>query len=462
MALTERYVSALAGGGGDGSVGTPWTWAEMLTTAAAGDRCNVKADGTYARTTDTDAFTNAGTISSPILVRGYTTTPGDGNQGRANGGTGALVTTHMPSITYTTGNLTPNKDCVLWESLQITVSNKNGYAVYAGSGIKDVFYNCVIVNSTNNSSAGALLLGNGSRAIGCDISQTGDAGSYAVSGNLNVIDSCRLYSKGGSGFVTTNVGYNTVISNCIIHNSVIGVHQANNAGAAVIVLNTTIYACATGVKADARAFSNIPVVVNCCITDCGIDFDNGYSATAVNSLLRINTRTRDNTTPANGFGDWPNWEPVTADTGGPETDYNAAGSQDFRLINNAPGAGMGTMGNDIGAHKEMTDYPAVGAVLESDTVDGAAGTYHEAAEAEVQSGVTFGPAEAYTGTLALPAEADVEAGVEYGDSAEFTGTFVVPAEADVEAGVEYGDSAEFTGTYSGGGTAGMASVIRSA
>jgi hypothetical protein len=46
------------------------------------------------------------------------------------------------------------------------------------------------------------------------------------------------------------------------------------------------------------------------------------------------------------------------------------------------------------------DFPAVGNVTEDDTVNGSAGTYHEAAEAEVQAGVTFGAGEALTGTYA--------------------------------------------------------------
>jgi len=44
------------------------------------------------------------------------------------------------------------------------------------------------------------------------------------------------------------------------------------------------------------------------------------------------------------------------------------------------------------------DFPDVGSVIESDTVNGSPGTYHEATPAEVQLGVTFGPAETYTGT----------------------------------------------------------------
>ena len=44
------------------------------------------------------------------------------------------------------------------------------------------------------------------------------------------------------------------------------------------------------------------------------------------------------------------------------------------------------------------DFPGVGNVTEDDTVNGATGTYHEATEAEVQSGVTFGALSALTGT----------------------------------------------------------------
>lgn len=46
----------------------------------------------------------------------------------------------------------------------------------------------------------------------------------------------------------------------------------------------------------------------------------------------------------------------------------------------------------------VTDYPDVGNVTEDDTVNGAAGTYHEATTAEVQSGVAFGASSALTGT----------------------------------------------------------------
>lgn len=46
-------------------------------------------------------------------------------------------------------------------------------------------------------------------------------------------------------------------------------------------------------------------------------------------------------------------------------------------------------------------FPAVGNVIEAvDRGDGTVGTYHEATVAEVQSGVTFGPSQTYTGTYA--------------------------------------------------------------
>jgi hypothetical protein len=47
MAITERYVTAAAAGGGDGSEGSPWTLAEALANVAKNERLNIKADSTY-------------------------------------------------------------------------------------------------------------------------------------------------------------------------------------------------------------------------------------------------------------------------------------------------------------------------------------------------------------------------------------------------------------------------------
>ena len=38
MAFVQNYVSALAGGGGDGAIGTPWTLAESIASLAAGEQ----------------------------------------------------------------------------------------------------------------------------------------------------------------------------------------------------------------------------------------------------------------------------------------------------------------------------------------------------------------------------------------------------------------------------------------
>lgn len=46
----------------------------------------------------------------------------------------------------------------------------------------------------------------------------------------------------------------------------------------------------------------------------------------------------------------------------------------------------------------VTDLPALASILETDTLDGVPGTYHEALTGEVQYGVTFGPSQSYTGT----------------------------------------------------------------
>jgi hypothetical protein len=82
MAFTERYVSSLAGGSGNGtSEASPYTFAQMLAligsaTSQASVRFNIKADGNYARSGG-DAFDSGsgGAITGPCVMRGYKTTP---------------------------------------------------------------------------------------------------------------------------------------------------------------------------------------------------------------------------------------------------------------------------------------------------------------------------------------------------------------------------------------------------
>lgn len=83
MVLVERFVSSLAAGGNDGSTEVlAWTFAEMLAQMVAGQRSNVKADGTYTLAgAGNQTFVAVGaTDLAPFIIEGYTTTPQDGGR----------------------------------------------------------------------------------------------------------------------------------------------------------------------------------------------------------------------------------------------------------------------------------------------------------------------------------------------------------------------------------------------
>jgi hypothetical protein len=69
--MATYYVSALATGGGDGSIGNPWTLAEMPAGVTDRDKVLIKADGEY-------TISSGLTINvTHLALEGYGTTPGD-------------------------------------------------------------------------------------------------------------------------------------------------------------------------------------------------------------------------------------------------------------------------------------------------------------------------------------------------------------------------------------------------
>lgn len=200
MAYTEKYVTTTGAGAHDGtSEANAWDWAEMLTNLAAGSRANVKA-GTYPRTTTADTFSNAGTVTNPMAIRGYNSAIGDlESAGRS---ASALVTTNFPDLTYTTGRLTLPAEMVV-ECMDIAGAPT---AALVTMGVLSSLRKCRVVN-THASDAGAHgVQSPGSDACfvhDCDVqtdsSNAGAAAIYVVSSTATIIRSRFRAPSGGIG-----------------------------------------------------------------------------------------------------------------------------------------------------------------------------------------------------------------------------------------------------------------------
>lgn len=78
MALNDVYVDFAGSGTDSGTLANPWlSPSSMNSGVSAGDRVNIKFASRYTLTS-TQVFTFAGTTGSPIVIRPYTSTAGDG------------------------------------------------------------------------------------------------------------------------------------------------------------------------------------------------------------------------------------------------------------------------------------------------------------------------------------------------------------------------------------------------
>jgi hypothetical protein len=345
MALVERYVSALAAGGGDGTVGTPWTLAEAAAAAVASDRVNIKADGIYTLAADF-VPSNGGTTAAGIFWRGYKTTITDGYQGHNTDGT--LVATNFPTIACGSSFKISNPAYYGHQfiCLNITGSKASDYVLTDGGGGGVILF-CIITHSGNNGYA-VELAGAGARILYSEINSTLYGVYLTAAGNACI--GCRVSASaaGGAGILLGQASYLQAINNVIFDCGAHGISLANFSSYALVLGNTIVNCVGSGID----KYSGVSELFEAenIITGCGVGRSLGVSIVCWKSVF---DRTRDNGADT-GTGDWPIYSEITTDTGGDETDYVDAVGGDFRLIVASPATRAGAFGvNNIGALCEL-------------------------------------------------------------------------------------------------------------
>lgn len=383
MAFTEKYVSSVAGGSGNGlAAGTPFTWQQMITeilsvtgTGGRGFRYNIKADGTYNRgSTADDLSASSGTNASPIYMRGYLTTIGDGYLGRSSAG--ALITTNMPTVDYNAGGAF-FKPPVYSVTESIIVKNSSttggGNWVLFDNDHKSAVIACVITSARNGNDSKVMNLGGDYAVVfECDIFQTATSGltmeanTFQNSGGR--ADSCRIICS----CPTVKCGIK-LDNQCAIFSSLIkgagggtGVYY-DDSNRMINLRNCTITGWQDGIWYNTANTDNLNWIAGNMITDnsrYGVNINASWCG-----IIGPN-RTRDN---VSGDTSIPgeNWALagrifplVTTDTGGPETDYTNAAANDYSLIAASPAKDANRPKNsDLGCYGLPTTVTGGGSAL---------------------------------------------------------------------------------------------------
>jgi hypothetical protein len=280
MAYTERYVTTSATGfGGGTSEGDSWTLDQAYANQAAGTRINVKA-GSYILVSTLTANIS-GTITDPIVWRGYKTTPGD-MDGKPT--STAVPSTDIPLLSVSGDNIyiltdgdyqkhanfaftgaynKPAHFCrtrfALWENCQWEHTGTSYQAIDLIYGANNTFVGCSF-RLTNTSSTSNAVATNYNTFIGCYFANadTDQRVVYATN-SLNLFN-CIIST--GSEAVYNNSGFGILnyIGNTI-YNTTNGFEHRN--GQQAIVMNNLFHTCTNAITTIGSTFTDMsPWVIN--------------------------------------------------------------------------------------------------------------------------------------------------------------------------------------------------------
>lgn len=333
MAYAQKYASSAGGGLHDGSSeANAWAFSEILTNAVAGDYVNYKNDNHTVPTAS--AMTNTGTYASHITIAAYKTTPGDLDGLGRNSDT-SLNTTDFPTLTLS-GTFPIATSFIVFQNFIMSGTYPNEM-IGAGPSDKLVFINCEFRHTVDSAFATTIRCDDQLNLINCDMYISGGSFSNLVRADYHgYMKGCRFIVSGTTANYLFRV--NTVVmSGCIISGNENDIVNLNNTLYLSVLEENTFYDCGDILRLPNAAPNTLPIMINNHGTDSYRWINNQYSATSDIALIEVNNRTRDITIPRTGVGAGVLLGEVTADTGGPETDYTDYVNNDLTLKTTAAG-----------------------------------------------------------------------------------------------------------------------------
>lgn len=408
MAIQNRYVNASAVGGGNGLAdGTAWTLTEAFANATPGTIVWVKK-GSYS-VVATLAPTNAGTVGSPIIFRGYNVTPGDLTGARLSNG--ELDVSNYPTITVANGiHININTSYTNLENLNIIGAFTATSTVIVSTGTAAYLDSVRFENTTNGASYGLSLTSN-INVHNCDIicSSTGQ-NSTCVTMSSSKLDNCFLKMMGATvtfGYIT-GMGSGASVAGCVFYpnpNAKVFTFSSSNS---VTITANTIIGCNDVFTTANSAQTGQAFITENLICNCNRLINNQYAATGPHCLLLRDNRIR-NIANADilGASDILPYNSITTDLGsGDSQDFLDYTNRNFRLVYSSPARFKSSNGNDLGALCAKVNPVAISDVRQG--IDNGVG----------QLGTLIASSGA---PITLPSSSDIRLGVFYGANCSLVG-----------------------------------------
>jgi len=339
------------------SEGAAWkTISKALSTVAAGDLVNIKNTNDYTITTALAATVSGTVAAGPVVLRGYTSTPGDGGRFKVKTSTNSINLLDIQCNFMTIQDFEFHHE-----------ASTRGRGIVASSAVRDALSlrNGKIVGPTFGVDA-EYLTNWTIRGLVCENLEVVSCASVGIAGDA-VISGCLIRGCGDAIHRSVYANYpwwpTMVVDRCILYNNTNGIVWSINEPATLIVNQTVIRKNTShGINISSTTPMILAFVMNSIVYDNG-----GYGITAAAKLMHLlranafgsNTSGNYHTTYfTNAVGD-------VSLSGDPHT--NAVGL-DFSL-NNTAGAGAacraaGFPGAFLGG--STTGYLDIGAAQHQD------------------------------------------------------------------------------------------------